>query len=268
MPITIPNKPESWGWALTNPTQRIKPSLGTQNEGYGTPLQKPTRLVTNWKFWNLGKWTEFLESGGASIMFLATDAPEEVITAIEDIDISEVQSGTWLYTISGVYTFYPTMPTPIVSSEYMIAPTTPLTGDLGAWILTIPSLNTYLSVLQPEIDRIKNKVDEHITDNITEHDIINAKLGNVISVQTAVTTPSSAYTSIANHDSQTKTFTISGLDSSKQYNVDVTPLQGLQDGLNFYAWVSADNTVSVKIINSSNGSLTPTAQSYKFVITE
>jgi hypothetical protein len=121
---------------------------------------------------------------------------------------------------------------------------------------------------QEEIDRVELKLDNHITDTSTELDSINVKLGNIVNVFTATATPDSAFTSISNHDSQTQTFTISGIDSSKDYNVDVTPLSSLQDGLNFYGWVSANDTISVKIINSSNGSLTPTAQSYKFVITE
>ncbi len=271
MPITIPTKPPSFGWCtvyadLGDTSIIARPSTPKMASGWDLPNEKITRQDINYMLWNLGELSKYIEGGGASIIF--NEDAETSISNIEDIDITDVESGTYIYTISGVYTFYPTIPTPIVSTEYMIAPTTPLAGGYGAWILIIPSLNTYLSVLQPETDRLETKIDEHITDNITEHASINAKLGNIISVQTAVATPSSAYTSIANHDSQTKTFTISGLDSSKQYNVDVTPLSGLQDGLNFYAWVSADNTVSVKIINSSNGSLTPTAQSYKFVITE
>lgn len=271
MTITIPTKPPSFGWCTVyadlNDTSIIdRPSTPKMASGWDLPNEKITRQDLNYMLWSMGEWSKFLEGGGASIIF--NEDSETSISNIEAIDITDVVSGTYIYTISGIYTFYPTIKTPIVSTEYMIAPTTPLTGDYGAWILIIPSLDSYNSIMQPEMDRIENKVDEHITDNITEHASINAKLGNIISVQTAVATPSSSYTSIANHNSQTKTFTISGLDSSKQYNVDVTPLQGLQDGLNFYAWVSADNTVSVKIINSSNGSLTPTAQSYKFVITE
>lgn len=268
MPITIPTMPDDFRWAYDNPTQRQALTLAEQENGYNVELQKPTRKKMNYKLYVIGEWTQYLKSGGASIMFLATDDPDVVIDAIEDVDITNVKSGSYLYTISGIYTFYPTIKSPLVSTEYMIAPTTPLAGGYGAWILIIPSLNTYLSVLQPEIDRIEKSLDTHIESTSTELDIINTKLGNIVNIKTAVATPNSAYTSILNHDSQTKTFTITGLDNTKQYNVDVTPLSGLQDGLNLYGWVSATDTVSVKIINSSNGALTPTAQSYKFVIIE
>lgn len=264
----IPTIPQSFRFAYNNPTQREVLTLAEEQNGYDVEKQKPSRKKFNFMFWCMGEFTKYVESGGASIMYLATTDPDLVINAIEDIDITNVQSGTWLYTISGVYTFYPDMPSPPSSTEYLIKPTTPLIGDLGAWRLLIPSMDTMNGLAQEEVDRVENKLDNHINTTVTELDEINVKLGNVITVKTAVATPNSAYTSISNHTAQTKTFTIPGLDSTKQYNVDVTPLQGLQDCLSFYGWVSADNTVSVKINNSATGALTPTAQSYKFVITE
>lgn len=268
MPITIPIMPDDFRWAYDNPTQRQALTLAEQENGYDVELQKPTRKKMNYKLYVIGEWTQYLKSGGASIMFLATDDPDVVIDAIEDIDITNVESGSYLYTISGIYTFYPDMPSPPSSTEYLIKPTTPLIGDLGAWRLLIPSMDTMNGLAQEEVDRVENKLDNHIETTLTELEEINVKLGNVVTVKTAVATPNSAWTSISNHTAQTQTFTIPGLDSTKQYNVDVTPLQGLQDCLSFYGWVSADNTVSVKINNSATGALTPTAQSYKFVITE
>lgn len=271
MTITIPNKPPSFGWCtvyadLGDTSIISRPSNPKMASGWDLVNEKITRQDLNYMLWNIGELSKYIEGGGSSIIFNEDD--ETSISNIEDIDITNVESGTYIYTISGVYTFYPTIKTPIVSSEYMIAPNTSLAGGYGAWILIIPSLNTYLSVLQPETDRIEKSLDAHIESTSTELDIINTKLGNIVNIKTAVATPNSSYTSISNHNSQTQTFTITGLDNTKQYNVDVTPLSGLQDGLNLYGWVSANNTVSVKIINSSNGSLTPTVQSYKFVITE
>lgn len=271
MTITIPSKPPSFGWCtvyadLGDTSIISRPSNPKMASGWDLVNEKITRQDLNYMLWSIGEWSKYIEGGGASIIF--NEDQDTAISNIEDIDITDVTSGSYIYTQSGVYTFYPTIKSPLVSTEYMIAPTTPLTGGYGAWILIIPSLNSYLSILQPEIDRIEKKVNEHITENDLEHANINAKLGNVISVSTAVATPNTAYGSIGNHDSKTQTFTIIGLSDTKDYNVDVTPLSGLQDGLNLYGWVSANNTVSVKIINSSNGSLTPTVQSYKFVITE
>ena len=271
MTITIPTKPDNFRWGYSNigDTSIInKPSNPKMASGWDLVNEIPTRQDTNWLFYNIGEWTQYLSSGGASIMYLATDDPDIVISSIEGIDISSVESGSWLYTISGVFTFYPDIPSPANSSEYAVKPTTPLIGNLGVWLLTIPSMDTMNGLTQEEIDRVELKVDEHISNTETELDNINGKLGNVVSTLTAVATPDSAFTSISNHDSQTQTFTITGLDNTKYYDVGLTPLSGLQDGLNFYGWVSATDTISVKIINSSNGSLTPTAQSWKFVITE
>lgn len=271
MPITILTKPPSFGWCtvyadLGDTSIIARPSTPKMASGWDLVNEKITRQDINYMLWDVGEWTKFLEGGGASIIF--NEDQDTAISNIEAIDITDVQSGTYIYTISGVYTFYPTMPSPPSSTEYMIKPTTPLTGNMGAWILIIPSMDTMNGLAQEEVDRVENKLDNHIETTLTELDTINGKLGNVTSTLVGVATPDSAFTSIANHASQTQTFTLVGLDATKYYDVGVTPLSGLQDGLNFYGWVSANDTISVKIINSSNGSLTPTAQSWKFKITE
>ena len=161
MPITIPTKPPSFGWCTVyadlNDTSIIdRPSTPKMASGWDLPNEKITRQDINYMLWDVGEWTKFLEGGGASIIF--NEDQDTAISNIEAIDITDVQSGTYIYTVSGVYTFYPTIKTPIVSTEYMIAPATPLTDGYGAWILIIPSLNTYLSVLQPETDRLEKKL--------------------------------------------------------------------------------------------------------------
>lgn len=158
MPIEIPTKPPSFGWCTVyadlNDTSIIaRPSTPKMASGWDLVNEKPTRQDLNYMMWSMGEWSKFLDGGGASIIF--NEDQDTAISNIEAIDITDVVSGTYIYTISGIYTFYPTIKTPIVSTEYMIAP---LTGDYGAWILIIPSLNTYLSVLQPETDRLEKKL--------------------------------------------------------------------------------------------------------------
>lgn len=160
MTITIPTKPPSFGWCTAyigiDNTIIDRPSTPKMASGWDLTNEKPTRQDINYMMYVTGEWTKFLEGGGASIIF--NEDAETSISNIEDIDISEVESGTYIYTISGVYTFYPTIKSPLVSTEYMIAPNTALAGGYGAWILIIPSLNTYLSVLQPETDRLEKKL--------------------------------------------------------------------------------------------------------------
>lgn len=272
MTITIPSKPPSFGWCTVyadlNDTSIIdRPSTPKMESGWDLVNEKPTRQDLNYMLWSIGEWTKYIEGGGASIIF--NEDQDTAISNIEAIDITDVTSGSYIYTQSGVYTFYPTIKSPLVSTEYMIAPTTPLTGGYGAWILIIPSLNTYLSVLQLETDRIEKSLDAHIESTSTELDSINTKLGNIANIKTAVATPNTAYGSISANTEDTQTFTIEGIDSTKQYQVDVTPLTGLATNLHVVkSLVTGDNEISVTIRNFHGTALTPAAQSYKFVIIE
>lgn len=272
MTITIPNKPPSFGWCtvyadLGDTSIISRPSNPKMASGWDLVNEKITRQDLNYMLWNIGELSKYIEGGGASIIFNEDD--ETSISNIEDIDITNVESGTYIYTISGVYTFYPTIKSPLVSTEYMIAPNTALAGGYGAWILIIPSLNTYLSVLQPEIDRIDESTSTEIDNINTKLGNINTKLGNIVNIQTAVATPDIAYGSISANTEQTQTFTITGIDSTKQYQVNVTPLTGLASNLHVVkSLVTGDNQISVTIRNFHGSSLTPTAQSYKFAIIE
>lgn len=163
MTITIPSKPPSFSWCtvyadLGDTSIIDRPSTAKMESGWDLVNEKITRQDLNYMLWNIGELSKYIEGGGASIIF--NEDQDTAISNIEAIDITNVESGTYIYTISGVYTFYPGIKTPIVSSEYMIAPATPLTDGYGAWILIIPSLNSYLSILQPETDRIEKKLKE------------------------------------------------------------------------------------------------------------
>lgn len=269
MTITIPTKPTAFRFAWNNPSERSSLTLAEQESGYDVALMKPSRKKFNYMFYTVGEWTQYLSSGGASIQFLDNEDPITTIEAIEDIDISNVESGAWLYGKAGIYTFYPLQPTPPSSTEYIIKPTTPLVGNMGAWILTIPNMDTIFGLAQEEVDRVESKLDSHIETTLTEFDSINIKLGNVKSILVARAMPNTAYTGIGANTEQTQAFTITGLDTTKKYNINVTPETGLDTHIQIQkAVVTATNTLSLTLYNNDGGTITPTSQYYNFSFLE